>query len=484
MRTLLTITCVALLASSLRADDWPNYRGPHHDGTSSETGWTTQWPPQGPPVLWKANVGTGLSSFAVGGGRAYTAGNTDNTDTIFCLDSNTGKVIWKHSYPSDLGAKFFDGGTTATPTLDNKRLYVIGRWGDLFSFDAASGKVIWQENIHTETKIRVPGWGFSGSPLVMGDLLVLNVGEAGVAVNKRTGRIIWKSASKDAGYSTPVPMSADGKSLVVLSNALAILAVDLQTGKQVWKMRWVTQYGANAADPIVNGDRVLISSAYGKGAALLQSAEGEPKILWKSKVLRSHLNPGVPLGEFVYGFDGDKRNDASLKCIEFATGKEKWSAKESGVGSLIIADGKLIVLNENGELVIAPASPDGFKPIAHAQILGGTCWTSPVLSGGRIFCRNSRGDVVCLNVRGSDSDGPHAWLPIPTKTMFAGSLCPRRPFHVDRICADSRCAKCWARSSAFVPATIGTRSRSNRRIAIMPCRGCSFPSTAARMSPL
>jgi outer membrane protein assembly factor BamB len=246
----------------------------------------------------------------------------------------------------------------------------------------------------------VPDWGFGGSPLVIGDLLLLNVGEAGVAVNKTTGKVVWKSASLDAGYSTPVPMSAGGKSLAVLTNRHEFLAVDVRTGKEVWKLHWATQYGANAADPIVDGDRVLISAGYGKGSALLQSADDVPKTIWKSTVLRSHLNPGVRLGNFVYGFDGDNTADASLKCIEFATGKEKWSQADLGEGSLIIADGKLIVLSEKGELSIAPASPDGFKPIAHAQALGGKCWTSPVLSGGRIFCRNAQGDLVCLNVRG------------------------------------------------------------------------------------
>jgi outer membrane protein assembly factor BamB len=399
LRLLTTILCFAILAPAARAEDWPNYRGPHHDAVSTETGWTTQWSPEGPPVLWKANVGVGFSSFAVSGGRSYTAGSAGNTSTIYCFDADSGKIVWKHSYASELGDHDFEGGTTSTPTLDGDRVYFISRAGDLFCFDAASGKVFWQENIHAETKIRVPDWGYGGSPLVMGDLLVLNVGGAGVAVNKTTGKVVWKSASEDCGYSTPVPMSALGKSLVVLSNRHAFLAVEVQTGKEVWRIRWATQYGANAADPIVDGDRVLISSGYGKGAALLQSADGEPTAIWRSKVLRVHLNPAVRQGEFVYGLDGDYTEGASLKCVEFATGKEKWTQADCGPGSLIIADGKLIVLNEKGQLSIAPATPDGFKVIAHAQVLGGKCWTSPVLSGGRIFCRDAQGDVVCLNVR-------------------------------------------------------------------------------------
>ena len=401
---LVPAVCAALLISlcaAANANDWPNYRGPNHDGVSTETGWTTQWPTDGPPVLWKASVGIGFSSFAVGGGRAYTAGNADNTATIYCFDAETGSVLWKHSYPSDLGDHDFEGGTTSTPTLDGDRLYVLGKSGELFCFDAPSGKTIWQENIHADTRIRVPDWGFGGSPLVMGDLLILNVGEAGVAVNKSTGKVVWKSASEDAGYSTPVPMTAGGKSLVALTNKHAFLGVDAQTGKQVWKIKWPTQYGANAADPIVDGDRVLISSGYGKGSALLQSADAEPKTLWKKRVLRVHLNPAVRLGDYVYGLDGDFTDPSvSLKCIEFSSGKEKWSHPEFGPGSLIIADGKLILLSEKGKLSIASASPEGFKVTAQAQVLEGKCWTSPVLANGRIFCRNVAGDVVCLDVRG------------------------------------------------------------------------------------
>src|SRR4051794_15838250 len=159
---------LALPVQSSRGDDWPNYRGPHHDGVSAEAGWSTQWPAGGPAVLWKANVGVGFSSFAIVGQRAYTAGNANNTDTVYCLDVDSGKVVWKHSYASDLGDKFFEGGPTSTPTVDGDRVYWLGRGGDLFCLDAASGKVVWSKNIHDETHIRVPRWGVAGSPLVAG----------------------------------------------------------------------------------------------------------------------------------------------------------------------------------------------------------------------------------------------------------------------------------------------------------------------------
>ena len=397
----LCLLICAVLAQPARAADWPQWRGPGHDGVSSESGWADRWPAGGPPIAWKANVGTGFSSFAVAQGRVFTAGNSDNMDTVFCLDADSGKVLWKHSYPADLGDKFFEGGTTGTPVVDGDRAYFLGRWGEVFCFDAASGKVAWSTNVHKEVGDRIPGWGFGGSPLVFKDLLVLNVGEAGLAMEKATGKVVWHSASKDAGYSTPVPMQHGGQWFAVLGSGQSFLAVNLQTGKEAWRIRWLTEYGVNAADPIVDGDRVMISSGYGKGAALLKigDAGSAPKVLWKNREMRTELNAAVRVGPYVYGIDVQTPDNASLKCIDLATGAEKWAQPDVGLGALMVADGRLIVLGEHGELMIAPATPAGFNATARARVLGGKCWTVPVLANGRIYCRNARGDVVCVDVR-------------------------------------------------------------------------------------
>jgi outer membrane protein assembly factor BamB len=163
-------------------------------------------------------------------------------------------------------------------------------------------------------------------------------------------------------------------------------------------VRWVTQYGVNAADPILDGDRMFISSGYGKGGALFQ-LDGEPQELWKTKKLRTQMNPAALHQGHLYGTDGDTTEKASLKCLDFASGAEKWIQPGFGSGASIIADGKIVALSGVGELIVAPATPSGFKPTARAQVLGGTCWTAPVLANGFIFCRNSRGDVVAVNVR-------------------------------------------------------------------------------------
>ncbi len=382
-----------------RAEDWPQWRGPNQQGISKETGWLDRWPEGGPPVSWRANVGLGFSSIVVARARAFTLGHVDDADSVVCLDADTGKEVWRHSYPADLGDKFFEGGTTGTPTVDGDRVFTLSRWGDCFCFEAASGRVVWSRNVPKETGIRIPGWGYSGSPVVFRDLLILNIGDAGLALEKSSGRIVWRSEDKDAGYSTPLLFERGGDEYVWLGSGQSYVAVHALTGREAWRVKWLTQYGVNAADPILDGDRVLLATGYGKGAALLKIGSPEPETLWKSKVLRTQMNTGVRVGEYVYGVDGDTTARAVLKCVEFATGIEKWSEAGIGSGGLMVADGRLVVLSDRGELIVAPAAPEGFKPTARAQVLGGKCWTVPVLANGRIYCRNSKGDVLAVDVR-------------------------------------------------------------------------------------
>lgn len=392
------LTGVASLALTAGAEDWPRWRGPNLNGISSEKGWTTQWPANGPKTLWKASVGTGFSSMAVAQGRLYTMGYGEEKDVVYCLDAKNGKILWQHEYDSDLGDKYFEGGPTSTPTVDGNSVYALSRWGDIFSFEAATGKIQWSKNVQKETNVRIPSWGFSGSPLVQGDLLLLTIGEAGLALEKATGKIVWSSANKDAGYSTPVPFKRGGADLAIVSSGKAFIAVDVKTGKQVWSFPWSTQYGVNAADPIVQEDYVFISSGYNKGGALLKLGEGEPKAIWQSKEMRNQMNPSVLVNGHLFGVDGDTTSKASLKCVDFLTGAVKWTEPRVGSGSVTVADGKLIVLSDKGELMIAEASPAAFKPMARAQVLGGKCWTVPVLANGKIYCRNVTGDLVCLDV--------------------------------------------------------------------------------------
>lgn len=392
----LSVLCLAPLGF---AADWPQWRGPSRNGISPETGWLQEWPADGPKVAWKAKVGLGFSSMVVADGRLFTAGHEAEKDTVFALDAGSGREVWKHAYPAELGDKYFEGGTTGTPTADGDRVYWLSRWGDLFCFAAKDGAIRWQKKIQPESGARQPDWGFSGAPLVLGDRLFLNAGEAGLALDKNTGALIWKSAAKEAGYSTPYPFAQGGESLAIFSSGDAYSAVRLADGKRVWSAKWPTQYGVNASDPILLDGQLFLSTGYGKGAGLFKLDGPEPTLVWKSKVLATQMNAAVLFEGHLYGADGDTTAKASLKCVEVATGKEKWSQPNFGSGGVILAGGRLIALNGTGELLIAPATPEKFAPTARAQVLGGKTWTAPVFANGAIFCRNARGELVCLDVR-------------------------------------------------------------------------------------
>lgn len=399
-RLLIALTLMLPASNRVFAADWPRWRGPDLNGISKETGWQTQWPAEGPKQLWKAKVGIGFSSFSVAEGRVYTMGNANNTDTVFCFDAATGKEIWKHSYPCPLDAKYYEGGAHATPTVDGDRVYTMSKRGEIFCLDAAKGSVVWSKKVAEELGAKMPTWAYASSVLVEGDLLLVSVGSAGTALSKKDGKVVWNSGKDVANYCTPVPFGAGGQRAVALFTKDHIAAVLVADGKELWRYPWKTDYDINAADPIVSGDQVFISAGYKHGAALIKIAGGKPEKVWENKNMRNHFNSCVLVDGFIYGFDGDAgKADTGLKCLDWSTGDVKWS-NNTGVGGLMVAGDKLIAMNEKGELIVAEATPKEFKQLARAQVLGGKCWTTPVLANGRIYCRNAAGDVVCLDVSG------------------------------------------------------------------------------------
>lgn len=394
-RWLPAVCALTLLSGMSNAADWPHWRGPDANGISKETGWQIQWPAPGPKVLWKARVGIGFSSFAVANGRACTMGNANDTDTVFCFDAATGREIWKHTYASPLDAKYYEGGTSATPTVDGGRVYTLSKRGEVFCLDAAKGTVLWSKKLADELGAKRPTWGFASSALIQGDLVLFNLGSAGTALNKQDGKVVWTSGKDEAGYSTPVPFDAADGRAVMLCTKEHVAAVLVADGKELWRYPWKTQYEVNAADPILSGDQVFVSSGYNRGASVFKISGTDGVKVWESKVMRNHMNSCVLWQEHLYGVD-----ESELRCITWAAGEVKWGDRKFGKGSLMMADGKLIALSEKGELIIAEASPGEFKPLARAQVIGGKCWTTPVLSNGRIYCRNAAGDVVCVDVSG------------------------------------------------------------------------------------
>jgi outer membrane protein assembly factor BamB len=330
-------------------------------------------------------------------GRLYAMGNTDATDTVFCLDANTGAVLWKHSYPCPLDPNLYEGGPNATPTVDAGRVYTLSKHGHLFAFEATSGKILWQKNLVSDFGLKKPEWGFSSSAVAEGDLLVLNAGGSGTAIKKASGDLAWTSPGA-AAYPTPLPINLEGTRAAIFLARDSLVTVSVGDGKLLWSTPWKTRYDMGVPDAVAYKDKVYVSS-WGEPGTLFAFKDGKGVELWRNKEMWQHVSMAVIIEDYLYGFHGDTSKGHEFKCLDARTGEIKWSQDNLPNGGLTAANGKLIILTGRGELVIAEASPAGFHPLARVQVLEGKCWTMPVLANGKLYCRNAKGDLVCLDLQ-------------------------------------------------------------------------------------
>ena len=394
---------IGLVCSAVGAADWPHWRGPHYNGISKETGFDASSLNDDTKPLWEAEIGIGFSSVTVSDGRAYAMGNVGKkTDVVWCFDAQTGKEIWKHEYPEKLNPKYYEGGPGATPTVADGKVYTISKIGRIFCLDAATGKIVWDKQVEPKP----PTWGFAGSAVIQDNMAVFNVGSAGLALNKDDGSIIWQSAHSASGYASAVPYTKDGRKCFALFGSRHVFGLDAASGKELWRSEWFNKHDVNASDPVIYGDYFFISCGYDRGCALLNVTGSTATKLWDNKNMRSQLSGPVLIDGYLYGIDENQ-----LVCMNFMTSEVKWKERKIGKGSLMAADGKLIVLSDKGTLYFAEASPQAFKPISSAKILSGKCWTMPVLANGRIYTKNAKGRMVCIDVSGKK---PMASLPTST----------------------------------------------------------------------
>jgi len=386
----MSLAVLVVTTSALAAADWPNWRGPDHNGISKETGWDPA-AVTAHKVAWEAEVGIGYSTVSVVKGKVYTTGNfAKTTDAVSCLDAATGKQLWKYEYPEPLAPKFYTGGCSATPVVQDGKVYTVSKSGKVFCLDAGTGKVIWQK----EHKLKSPTWGFASSALLQGKVAIFNAGSSGVAYDQKTGDVLWSSKDDTCGYATPVPFAHDGKTCLAMFAKNSIMAVSPDDGKTLWSYPWETQYDCNTADPVISGNQVFVTSGYGRGASVVDFSGTEPKKVWENKNMRTHMSGPVLIDGYLYGFD-----DSRLVCLDWKTGDKKWDEKSPQKGALMAAGDKLIVIGETGRLAIVEASPAAYKEVAAAQVVDGRCWTMPILANGRIHVRNADGHLVCLDVR-------------------------------------------------------------------------------------
>ncbi len=342
-----TVLCLPLV-SSARADDWPRWRGPRQDGISVETGLLAKWPENGPKQLWRVPLGNGYSAVSVVGDRAYTCFGNDSGEFAVCLNVADGQTIWKFRLGDLYKNGDYGDGPRATPNVDSGRVYVLGAKGTLICGDATAGKRLWEADLLALRGGKLPEYGFSASPVIVGDAVIAVVGAGDgkslAAYDKTSGKLLWTSLDNRIGYSTPRAVAIDGVPQIIVLMGEAIVSVSPKDGKEFWHVPWRTELDASVATPIIAGDRLYISTGYSTGCALFQlSAKGgkpAAKKLWSNKEMKNYFATSVLVDGYLYGFDNNK-----LCCQDFRTGKAKWRAGGFNRGSLIVADGKLIILS-------------------------------------------------------------------------------------------------------------------------------------------
>ena len=387
--TLITSATVAGLAAF---DDWPQWRGPHRDGVSAETGLLKQWPAGGPPLAWKSGgAGEGYSSFAVSGGRLYTLGARQGTEYVLAYDVATGKKAWEvtngRRFENDRGS-----GPRSTPTVDGDRLYVFGSSGDMTVLDAATGKVFWTQNLLRKYGGSNIQWGLSESPLVLSDRIIVTPGGSGaaiVALKKTDGSLIWKTQSDEPGYSSALLHTIGNVQQAIVFTGRRAVGVDVNDGRLLWSYDRVANRTANIATPIARRNRVFLSSDYGTGAALLSlGAEGNKVTaseIYFTNDMRNHHASSVLVGDYLYGF-----SSSILTAMQFDTGKVAWRDRSVGKGSLVVADNQLYLFSENGVVGLADVNPAQYVERGRFQLKTGNLptWSHPVVSGGKLFIRD------------------------------------------------------------------------------------------------
>lgn len=397
-----------LAAAPLSGGEWPAWRGVRGDGIVDQGPLPERWPEEGLRTLWRRKLGTGFSGITVAGGRLFTAYGDSDSEYCVAIDAETGREVWRQP----LGVPFFGGdpggGPRATPVVDDGRVYAVGSHGRLWSFDAATGKPLWDVDLLARFKAKKPMYGVASSPVIHGELLLFNVGGSQgrslVAFDKKTGTVRWTSADDPPAYSTPVVREIAGRKQVVFFTARGVVGADLASGAVLWRFGWETYDDANAMTPIVDGDRVFISSA--SGSLLIEirpRADGtlEAAEVWRDEDLATDYSNLILADSHLYGVSG-----GALFCVEFATGKRRWEQPGFRVGSVLgFSNRKLVATEYECSLTLAELSPAGYRQQGRFIVFPRSrCITGPTVADGRLFLRNEK-EIAALLIR-SEAGAP------------------------------------------------------------------------------
>ncbi len=395
--TAVVAACLGPVAE-LSAADWPQYRGPRRHGTSSESALLTRWGPGEPREVWRREIGAGYSGVTVVDGRAYTMAAGPEEEVTLCLDAETGATLWETgvgpSKESDLG----DTGPRSTPTVVGDTVYTASSAGRLVALSTADGSVRWSRDFEGDA----PRFGFSVSPLVDGERVILETGadDQGpgvIALDRASGELLWSALQGPAGYSSPIVAEIDGVRQYVFFRRAGNEVVSVSTeGEPLWSH--ATAALAVITTPIFHPpDRIFVASADDQfGGSMLRIRKGEDGFeveeLWNDRLMRNHFSTSVLVGGDLYGFD-----NGTFRCLDAETGERRWSKRSFGKGSLVAAGGLLFVLSDGGTLALVEASPDAYRELGRVPAMTGRAWTSPSLANGRLFVRDFN-EIVSFDV--------------------------------------------------------------------------------------
>lgn len=389
---------LSFLFTASQAADWPHWLGPNGDNIAPEKEKIetdlNKW-----QITWQTNVGRGYASVIVANGHAYTLGHDEQgKETIYCYAAITGKEVWKRGYPAQLLPRMHPGGPNATPAVSGDNLLTLSKDGQLYCFSASKGEERWKANLTEVLGVKLPQWGFASSPVVEGDQVFVSAGKV-AALELKTGKAVWVSKTDyPAGYTTPVVFKREGKSYVAALDGKGLAILNAKDGSEVARYPFVSAFDLNATTPVIldEGTRILISGNQASQKLLFDGKTLAPG--WATTEVKNAMNNSVILDGILYGIDGKQQNAQSrFVAVDIADGKILSWQPNFGFGTTIgIGKGHILALTENGELVLAKASPKSYLEISRRQVLGKLCWTTPTYANQRIYVRNDHGDILCL----------------------------------------------------------------------------------------
>jgi len=382
----------AASAAVAGAPYWTDFRGPLRDGHYRERAILTDWPAGGPKRLWKQPVGGGYASFVVADGRAFTIEQRGPEEVVAAYDVATGREVWTNTWRAAFKEMMGGDGPRATPVWADGRVYALGAEGEFRSIDAANGRTVWRTNILQDHGAKNLQWGMAASPLIVdGTVVVLPGGPNGhsvAAYDRQTGKTVWSAQDDQQAYSSPMLVTLAGVRQIIVFSALRAMGLTPDGGKLLWEHPWRTQYDINASQPLViNDKRLFLSSAYDKGAAVLEFTNTNGALsfreVWANNRMKNAYTSSVLHEGFIYGLDNN-----ILACVDAATGDLKWKGGRYGYGQVLLADGHLIVLGEDGTLALVRATPERHVEKLRLPVLEGKTWNHPAMSDGILLVRN------------------------------------------------------------------------------------------------